>query len=193
MPPLGARDSIAEAPDIEESPAAARRRQLDALARGDADALAELVVEFGDLVYGTIHRLTANAADAEDAAQDVFIKLPRVVSGFTGTVEQFPGWLRRIAVRAALMRLRSGRRRNEVSAESIVALVSRPDDVLTRLTIESALALLSIEHRTVFLLKEVEGYDHAEIAELLGISVANSEVRLHRARRQLRELLRDSR
>lgn len=193
MPLLGARDTIAEAPDIEESPAAARRRQLDALARGEADALEQLVAEFGDLVYGTIHRLTANAADAEDAAQEVFIKLPHVVAGFAGTIEQFPGWLRRIAVRAALMRLRSGRRRNEVSAESIATLVSRPDDVLARLTIESALARLSVEHRTVFLLKEVEGYDHAEIAELLGISVANSEVRLHRARRQLRELLRDSR
>jgi len=193
MPPLGARDTTAEALDIDDAPVPARRRQLDALALGDVEALAQLVVEFGDLVYGTIYRLTANAADAEDAAQEVFIRLPRVVSGFAGTVEQFPGWLRRIAVRAALMRLRSGRRRNEVSAESIVALVSRPDDVLARLTIESALAQLSLDHRTVFLLKEVEGYDHAEIAELLGISVANSEVRLHRARRQLRELLRDSR
>ena len=193
MPPLGARHNTAEAPDIDDVPTAARRRQLEALTLGDDDALADLVVEFGDLVYGTIHRLTANAADAEDAAQEVFIKLPRVVAGFAGTVEQFPGWLRCIAVRAALMRLRSDRRRHEVSAESVVALVSRPDDVLSRLTIESALTRLSVEHRAVFLLKEVEGYDHAEIAELLGISVANSEVRLHRARRQLRELLRDSR
>jgi RNA polymerase sigma-70 factor (ECF subfamily) len=193
MPPLGARDTTAEAPDIDDAPITARRRQLDALALGDVEALAQLVAEFGDLVYGTIYRLTANAADAEDAAQDVFIRLPHVVSGFAGTVQQFPGWLRRVAVRAALMRLRSGRRRNEVDVASIAALVSRPDDVLARLTIESALARLSTEHRTVFLLKEVEGYDHAEIAELLGISVANSEVRLHRARRQLRELLRDSR
>jgi RNA polymerase sigma-70 factor (ECF subfamily) len=193
MPPLGAKDNTAEAADIAGTPAAERRRQLDALACGDVEALAQLVAEFGDLVYGTIYRLTTNAADAEDATQEVFIRLPRVVSGFAGTVEQFPGWLRRIAVREALMRLRSARRRNEVSAESIIALVARPDDVLSRLTIESALARLSVEHRTVFLLKEVEGYDHAEIAELLGISVANSEVRLHRARRQLRELLRDSR
>jgi len=193
MPPLGARDTTAEAPDIDDTPAMARRRQLDALGSGDAEALEQLVAEFGDLVYGTIYRLIGNTADAEDAAQDVFIRLPRVVSGFAGTVEQFPRWLRRIAVRAALMRLRTGRRRNEVSAESIVALITRPDDVLSRLTTESAPAQLSIEHRTVFLLKEVEGYDHAEIAELLGVSIANSEVRLHRARRQLRELLRDSR
>lgn len=192
MPPLGARDTTAEASDI-DAPSPVRRQQLDALARGDIGPLAQLVAEFGDLVYGTVYRLTGNAADAEDATQEVFIRLPDVVAGFAGTVEQFPAWIRRIAVRAALMRLRSGRRRNEVSAESIAALVSRPDDVLARLTIEGALARLSVEHRTVFLLKEVEGYDHAEIAELLGISVANSEVRLHRARRQLRELLRDSR
>jgi len=193
MPTLGARDATAEAPDLDHAPATARRRQLDAVSLGDDAALAQLVTEFGDLVYGTIHRLTDNAADAEDATQDVFVRLPRVVAGFAGTTDQFPGWLRRIAVRAALMRMRSGRRRNEVSVEGIAALVSRPDDVLARLSIESALARLSVEHRTVFLLKEVEGYDHAEIAELLSISVANSEVRLHRARRQLRELLRDSR
>src|SRR3954447_14174135 len=99
MPPLGARDITAEAPDLDDTPATARRRQLDALARGDVEALAQLVAEFGDLVYGTIHRLTGNAADAEDATQEVFIRLPRVVSGFAGSVEQFPGWLRRIAVR----------------------------------------------------------------------------------------------
>lgn len=193
MHPLGARDATAEKLETDQTPETLRRRQLDALALGDASALEQIVAEFGDLVFGTIHRLTTNAADAEDATQEVFIRLPLVVSGFAGTVEQFPGWLRRIAVRAALMRMRSGRRRNEVSAEAIVALISRPDDVLARLSIESALARLSAEHRTVFLLKEVEGYDHAEIAELLDISVANSEVRLHRARRQLRELLRDSR
>src|SRR5439155_2500485 len=150
MPPLGARDTTAEAPDIDDTPAMARRRQLDALGRGDAEALEQLVAEFGDLVYGTIYRLIGNTADAEDAAQDVFIRLPRVVSGFAGTVEQFPRWLRRIAVRAALMRLRTGRRRNEVSAESIVALITRPDDVLSRLTTESAPAQLSIEHPTLF-------------------------------------------
>jgi RNA polymerase sigma-70 factor (ECF subfamily) len=71
--------------------------------------------------------------------------------------------------------------------------MARTDHALERMSIDSALDRLSDDHRTVFLLKEVEGYDHAEIAELLGISTANSEVRLHRARRQLRDLLRGSR
>jgi RNA polymerase sigma factor (sigma-70 family) len=91
------------------------------------------------------------------------------------------------------MRMRGGRRRREVDVDGVAALVTRTDDLLARLTLETALERLSEEHRTVFLLKEVEGYDHAEIAELVGITVANSEVRLHRARRQLRELLRGSR
>jgi RNA polymerase sigma-70 factor (ECF subfamily) len=123
----------------------------------------------------------------------VFVKLALAVAGFTGDFTQFPAWLRRIAVRASLMRLRTGRRRREMDTEDVAALVSASDAVLDRLSIEAALQRLSVEHRTVFLLKEVEGYDHREIAELVGISVANSEVRLHRARRHLRELLGGSR
>jgi RNA polymerase sigma-70 factor (ECF subfamily) len=115
------------------------------------------------------------------------------VRGFTGTAESFPAWLRRIAVRAALMQMRGGRRRREVGVEGVAALLARTDSSLDRLSIDVALGRLSDEHRVVFLLKEVEGYEHAEIAALLDISVANSEVRLHRARRQLRELLRGSR
>jgi RNA polymerase sigma-70 factor (ECF subfamily) len=75
----------------------------------------------------------------------------------------------------------------------VASLLAPSDPVIERITIEDALARLSDEHRTVFLLKEVEGFAHTEIAELLAISVANSEVRLHRARRQLRDLLRGSR
>lgn len=169
------------------------RAQLSALAGGDRDALARLYAGYGSLVFRTARRLTGNRADAEDVTQDVFVRLASTADGFVGVAEQFPGWIRRVAVRASLMRMRGGRRRREVDVEGIAALVSRPDDLLARLTLETALERLSDEHRTVFLLKEVEGYDHAEIAELVGITVANSEVRLHRARRQLRDLLRGSR
>jgi RNA polymerase sigma-70 factor (ECF subfamily) len=167
--------------------------RLIALADGDRDALAACYAEHGDMVFRAAMRLTANRADAEDVTQELFIRLPRIVGGFAGVMSQFAPWLRRIAVRDALMRMRGGRRRREVSAESIASLVSASHDTLGRITLETALAALGAEHRTVFLLKEVEGYSHAEIAELLGITVANSEVRLHRARRQLREFLRGSR
>ena len=169
------------------------RELLDRAHGGDASALGELFVLHGDLVYATAHRLTRSTGDADDVTQELFVRLPSALRGFTGPAASFPGWLRRVAVRQALMHLRSGRRRREVSVDGVASLVARPDHALERLSIEAALDQLSDEHRTVFLLKEVEGLDHAEIAELLGISVANSEVRLHRARRQLRDFLRGSR
>lgn len=169
------------------------RGQLDRLVAGDPSALAELFVEHGDLVFRTALRLTGHRADAEDVTQDVFLRLSAVAPGFTGEVRAFSGWLRRIAVRQALMHLRSGRRRREVGVEGVAGLIAPGDHEAERLTIDAALRRLPGDQRTVFLLKEVEGYAHGEIAELLGISVANSEVRLHRARRALRELLRGSR
>jgi RNA polymerase sigma-70 factor (ECF subfamily) len=169
------------------------RARLDRTVAGDTVALGELFVEYGDLVYATALRLTASTADAEDVTQELFVRLPSALGGFTGGMASFAGWIRRVAVRQALMHLRGDRRRREVSVDGIASLVARADQALDRLSIEAALTRLSDEHRAVFLLKEVEGLEHAEIAELLGITVANSEVRLHRARRQLRDLLGGSR
>lgn len=177
----------------EVDPALALRQCLDRVVAGDTAALGELFVAYGDLVYRAALRLTGHDADAQDVTQDVFVGLRDTVRGFTGASASFPAWIRRVAVREALMHMRSGRRRREVDVENVVALFAPDDTPLERITLERALALVSDDYRTVFLLKEVEGYDHAEIAELLGISVRNSEVRLHRARRKLREILRGSR
>jgi RNA polymerase sigma-70 factor, ECF subfamily len=191
MPPLSHRAAV---PPLARADADdALRRRLASLSRGESDELSTLYAEFGEMVFRTARRLTGNRADAEDVTQEVFTRLALTVAGFVGEMSQFPGWLRRVAVRASLMRMRSGRRRREVDVEGVAALVSAPDHTLDRLSLEAALARLSEEHRTVFLLKEVEGYDHREIAELVGITVSNSEVRLHRARRHLRELLGGSR
>jgi RNA polymerase sigma-70 factor (ECF subfamily) len=167
--------------------------QLDRLVAGDHRALAHFFTEYGDLVYRTALRLTSSRVDAEDVTQELFLRLPGAVRGFTGTSPSFPGWIRRVAVRQTLMHLRGGRRRREVDVDGVVGLLAPSANDDDRLTLESALERLSDDQRTVFLLKEVEGYAHAEIAELLGISVANSEVRLHRARRSLRNLLGGSR
>src|SRR3954469_23998079 len=177
---------------VDDEPARLRV-QLEQVAAGDTGALGELFVAFGDLVYRTSLRLTSSPADAEDVTQELFVRLPDALRGFTGGPASFPGWIRRIAVRQTLMLMRSGRRRREVDIDGVAALLAPGDDALNRLTLEAALARLSAEHRMVFLLKEVEGLAHAEIAELLEISVANSEVRLHRARRELRDMLRGSR
>ena len=176
-------------PPLHDSSAA----RLDRVVAGNVAALGELFISHGDLVFRTARRLTGSSADAEDVVQDLFVRLPHALQGFTGGVSSFAAWIRRVAVRQALMQLRAGRRRGEVSVDAVATLLAPAEDVAGRLTIEDALARLSNEHRAVFLLKEVEGFAHTEIAEIMGISVANSEIRLHRARRQLRDLLRGSR
>ena len=167
--------------------------QLERLRLGDPSALGELFVDFGDVVYRTALRLTASRPDAEDVTQELFLRLTASIGGFTGDAAAFPGWIRRVAVRQALMLLRGGRRRREVGVDVVAALLAPVETAVERMTIENALARLPDDQRHVFLLKEVEGYAHAEIAELLDITTAASEVRLHRARRALRELLRGSR
>ena len=191
MPPLS-RASAAPAVVMDDEPAAFRAR-IGRVVAGEVDALAELFVSHGELVYRTAFRLTGNRADADDVTQELFVRLPQALHGFTGGMSSFSAWIRRVAVRQALMQLRAGRRRAEVSVDAVASLVAAADPVVERVTIEDALARISDEHRTVFLLKEVEGFAHSEIDELLGIYVANSEVRLHRARRELRAILRGSR
>lgn len=169
------------------------RDLIDRVQSRDMAALGELYSSFGAACYRSALRLTGNQPDAEDVTQEVFVRLPGALRGFTGSTANFPGWIRRVAVRQALMSLRSGRRRREVSVDGVASLVAPAEAATERMTIHAAVARLPEAHRTVFLLKEVEGYDHAEIAEALGISISNSEVRLHRARRELRDMLRGSR
>ena len=161
--------------------------------RGDDRAFTTLYERHAPAAYAAVYRLLDSAADAEDVVQELFLALPGTLSGYDPTRGALGAWLRRVAVRLALMRMRTVRRRRETDAGSVAALLAREDAALERLSIESALARLSEEQRTVFLLKEVEGYEHREIAALLDISVANSEVRLFRARQALRALLGGSR
>ena len=160
---------------------------------GDDDAFAAIYARHAAAAYGAAYRLLGSGADAEDVVQELFLALPRMLGGYDPTRGALGGWLRRAAVRLALMRMRTVRRRRETDAGSVAALLARDDAALERLSIEAALARLSDEQRTVFLLKEVEGYEHREIAALLEISVANSEIRLFRARQALRAFLGGSR
>lgn len=156
---------------------------------GSADALGELYARHASALMTVAYRLTASAADAEDVLHDVFLGLPEALRRYDerGSLD---AWLRRVTVRTALMRLRAGARRREVALDDLSPAPAA--HVVDRLTIDDALRALPDSLRAVFVLKEVEGHSHAAIAELLGISVGASEVRLTRAMRQLRNLLRDS-
>lgn len=161
--------------------------------RGDEPAFTALYAAHAPAAYAAAYRLLGNAFDAEDVIQELFLALPASLAAYDPSRGALGPWLRRVAVRLALMRMRRVRRRREVDASSVAQLLAREDAPLERLSIETAMARLSDEQRTVFLLKEVEGYEHREIASLLEISVANSEVRLFRARQALRALLGGSR
>lgn len=167
-------------------------RLIQRLRARSPSALEEAYDRYGSMVYQTAFRITSCPAEASDVVQDVFLKLTESVQTYSGR-GSFTGWLRKVALRAALMRCRATRRRAEVSLEQAPSSIRRrraptPAPVES-IALEQALATLSPPLRTVFLLKVVEGYSHDEIAESLGIRRGTSEVRLHRARQSLQQQL----
>ena len=157
---------------------------------GDPEALAELYDRYAKDIYRIGLQLIGHAADAEDMVHDVFVGLPSAVRTYEGR-GPFKAWLKQVATRAALMKLRLRKRTREVSLRR--APVLSPEPVLVeRLDLQAALDALVPEHRIVFVLREVQGYSHDEIARFLGISVGASKARLYRARRKLRTFLEDS-
>jgi RNA polymerase sigma-70 factor, ECF subfamily len=164
------------------------RALLERARSGQGDALATLFREHAPAVMRVALFLTASRDDAEDVVQDVFIGLPEALRGLADGAA-FPAWLRRVAARTALMRMRGERRRRQSRVEDAGEIAARPRGGLDRLAITDAVAALPLELRAVFVLKEIEGYSHTEIAAMLAITAGNSEVRLHRARRQLRALI----
>lgn len=143
-------------------------------------------------IYAVCLRLHRNAGDAEDALQDAFIHAWERLADFRGE-SAFGTWLYRIAVNAALGRLRSAGRRDrhlqvvdDAAWEGIAAHESEPG---VALDLDAAIATLPDGARTVLVMHDVEGYGHQEIADLTGIAVGTSKAQLHRARRLLRERL----
>ena len=185
LPRLDTQRLHPDVPDQARGEAALVRRAM----RGDRDALGELYSAFAPTIHAAAHRLLGERSDAEDLTHELFVRLPQILTGWDATRGSLGPWMRRVAVRMALMRLRSGRRRREVDVGAVAGLLARSEEPHDRLTMADALERLSEEQRVVFLLKEVEGYSHTEIATLLEISVRNSEVRLFRARQALRAFL----
>lgn len=159
---------------------------------GDPDAFRVLYEEHVGRIYALCLRLARNPGHAEELVQDTFVKAWEKLPGFRGE-SALATWLFRIAVNVALADRRATGRR-----ESRIGLTSEPDalpnahrtsDPETRLDMEHAIADLPPRARAVFLLYDVEGYQHAEIAEMTGIAEGTSKAQLFRARRLLREAL----
>jgi RNA polymerase sigma-70 factor (ECF subfamily) len=157
---------------------------------GSLEAVGELYRRHADVVHALAYRMLASSDDAADVLQDVFVGLPRALRSYTEQ-GRFESWLKQVTVRTCLMRQRSQRRKRErplegAAVEARAATTSHP---LDRLAVQRALAALPDSLRAVFALREIEGYTHAEIAALLGISEGNSATRLARAWSQLRKEL----
>jgi RNA polymerase sigma-70 factor (ECF subfamily) len=174
-----------------EVAAGSEHTRIEQAGSGSGEALAALFELHAAMVHRVAYRLTMSADDAEDIVQDVFVGLPEALAGFAGSGD-FAAWLRKVTVRVTLTRMRSSRRRAatawRAAAETDAAM---SNFLLDRMAIATALAALPSELRVVFMLADIEGYAHAEIAAMLGIRTGTSEVRLHRARRKLRALLGD--
>jgi len=155
----------------------------------DLDTIAELYRRHARALLAVAYRLLLSRADAEDVVHDLFVGLPEALRRYQerGRME---GWLKRIVVRLALTRLRMKR---GVALDECPEMAVLPADPVNRVAIQRALAELSPSLRAVLVLKEIDGFSHAEIASMLGISVGASEVRLHRALRRLRALLSEER
>lgn len=159
---------------------------------GCSDALGELYVAFAGDVFEVAHRVLGSVPDAEDITGDVFLGMPAALRSYDhGSSYGFMRWLERSTVRLAAARADRIATTREVPLHSVPAPTTRPVSTIDRLALERALEGLTPALRMVFLLKVVEGYAHQEISAMLGISVAASQVRLHRARKELRVVLSD--
>jgi len=158
---------------------------------GSADALSDLYARYGNTLMAVAFRLMGSRADAEDVLHDVFLGLPEALRRYDerGALES---WLKRVTARVALTRLRGRERAREVSFDDDdvpLPTHGNMDRLADSIAVQRAIDALPETLRLVFVLREVEGYSHAEIAELLEIKTNASEVRLHRAIRSLRRTL----
>jgi len=177
----------------------------------DFEAFETLVERYQDKVYRLAFRFMRNETEAKEIVQETLLSVWRKLDGFKGD-SQFSSWLYRVTANAALMRLRTQRRHPEVSTEELDPSfldrggpaygqvtspgdnwARRPDDELQseelRTQLQRAIDDLPEIYRTVFLIRDVDGFSTEETAEALDISVPTVKTRLHRARIALREAI----
>ena len=147
-------------------------------------------------VYSICFRMVRNAADAEDLTQQVFIQLFRKLHTFRGE-SSFTTWLHRMTVNQVLMHFRRRMVKTEKTTEDgstpirIVTGTENPSRMalIDRIALNQAIGQLPTGYRMVFILHDLEGFDHFEIGKMLGCAVGTSKSQLHKARQRLRQLL----
>ncbi|HMD09299.1 MAG TPA: sigma-70 family RNA polymerase sigma factor [Candidatus Acidoferrum sp.] len=187
-----------------QSPRSATEAEAIRLAQaGDAAAFEHLYQLHSRRVYALCLRMVGNPSDAEDLMQEAFLQLFRKIGTFRGE-SAFSTWLHRMTVNVVLMRLRkkslpaasleettepdeeTGGPRKDIGAPDL-----RLSGAVDRVNLERSIEKLPPGYRTVFVLHDVQGFEHNEIAGIMGCSVGNSKSQLHKARTRLRELLQE--
>ena len=198
------RPSEPEAPTSRQSTKPVTEAEAIRLAQaGDAAAFDVLYHLHSRRVYALCLRMVNNPSDSEDLMQEAFLQLFRKIGTFRGE-SAFSTWLHRMTVNVVLMRLRkkslpvasleettdpddeTGGPRKDIGAPDL-----RLSGAVDRVNLERSVEKLPPGYRTVFVLHDVQGYEHNEIAEIMGCSVGNSKSQLHKARTRLRDLLQE--
>jgi RNA polymerase sigma-70 factor (ECF subfamily) len=170
------------------------------IAGGDMQAFEELYNRYHRRVYNLCLRMTSDVSEAEDLAQEIFIHVYRKIGSFRGESAMMT-WLHRVTVNKVLMHFRKNsvrRERMTEDGESPEPLVKNAEtssqmQAVDRIVLDRAIAQLPPGYRAVFILHDVEGYEHAEVARICGTAVGTSKSQLHKARKKLYELLKGSR
>ncbi len=178
----------------------AEAKAIERAKQGDAEAFQLLYDRHKRRVYSLCLRMVANTAEAEDLAQEAFLQLFRKIGTFRGE-SAFSTWLHRMTVNVVLMHLR----KKGLPVVSLEETTQSPEDdspkkdfgaedlnlagSIDRMQLKKAVEDLPPGYRMIFVLHDVEGYEHNEIATMVGCSIGNSKSQLHKARMKLREAL----
>jgi RNA polymerase sigma-70 factor, ECF subfamily len=201
-PSAAEQTAVEETPPVQTVPPPPAVAEVLALAQaGDHNAFAQLYSLHKRRVYSLCLRMVGNPSEAEDLTQEAFLQLHRKIATFRGD-SAFSTWLHRLSINVVLMHLRKkglpltslDEAMEPTHEDGPGRSFGAPDLALTgsidRLALERAMSDLPAGYRLIFILHDVEGYEHNEIAAMLECSVGNSKSQLHKARLKLRAALR---
>jgi RNA polymerase sigma-70 factor, ECF subfamily len=166
------------------------------VAAGNITAFEEIYKRHHRRTYNLCLRMTQNPSEAEDLTQEVYIQIYRKSGSFRGD-SAFSTWLHRLTVNQVLMHFRRRSFKNERTTEDgempeqvfSFAESGKRSPLLDRIDIDKAVEQLPTGYRTIFVLHDIEGFDHEEISKAIGVSVGTSKSQLHKARLKMRKLL----
>lgn len=166
------------------------------VAAGEMPALEEVYGRYRRIIYTLCLRMTRNVAEAEDLSQDIFISLRHKIGSFRGEAA-LSTWIHRVTVNYVLMHFRKAAVRYEQTTEDGELPVEKVTGAAAtvgrisadRIALADAIGKLPPGYRAIFILHDIEGYEHQEVARMCGITAGTSKSQLHKARMRLRQLL----